>query len=180
MNYTDASPSELLMACGRQDQKAFQTLYEKTSANLYAVCLRILKNEATAQECLQEAYIKIWNHAARYQPERAQATTWMTTICRNLSIDTLRKLGKEGGRAGEFELENLHDERAEDVMFHSTDARLLERCMEELKEQPRQAVRLAYYDGMTHGELAAHLDIPLGTIKTWIRRALEQLKLCLG
>ncbi|MDH5361614.1 MAG: sigma-70 family RNA polymerase sigma factor, partial [Gammaproteobacteria bacterium] len=80
----------------------------------------------------------------------------------------------------EFEFENLHDERAEDMMFHSTDARLLERCMEELKEQPRQAVRLAYYDGMTHGELSAHLDIPLGTIKTWIRRALEQLKLCLG
>jgi len=180
MNYPDASTSELLMASGRQDQKAFQLLYEKTSANLYAVCLRILKNEATAQECLQEAYIKVWNHAARYQPERAQATTWMTTICRNLCIDTLRKLGKEGQAGSEFEFDNLQDERAEDLMFHSTDARLLQHCMDELREQQRQAVRLAYYDGMTHGELSAHLDIPLGTIKTWIRRALEQLKSCLG
>ncbi|MBD3671359.1 MAG: sigma-70 family RNA polymerase sigma factor [Gammaproteobacteria bacterium] len=173
------SVSELLMVCARGDEKAFERLYQRTSANLYAVCLRILKNEGLAQECLQEAYIKVWNHAARYQPERAQATTWMTTITRNLAVDTLRRSGKMA-YAGEFEFENLSDESAEEDMFHSSDGRLLQRCLEELREQQRQAVMHAYYDGMTHGELAAHLDVPLGTVKTWIRRALEQLKQCLG
>lgn len=179
MKYDELSASELLVICARGDEKAFAQLYQRTSANLYALCLRILKSEALAQECLQEAYVKVWNHAARYQPERAQATTWMTTITRNLAVDTLRRSGKMAV-AGEFEFENLRDESAEEDMFHSSDGRLLQRCLEELREQQRQAVMHAYYDGMTHGELAAHLDVPLGTVKTWIRRALEQLKQCLG
>jgi len=179
MKYAELTVSELLIYCGRGDQKAFEHLYKRTSANLYAVSLRILKNEAVAQECLQEAYVKVWNHAARYQPERAQATTWMNTITRNMAVDMLRRSGRMA-IAGDFDLDNLSDDRAEDELFHSSDGRLLQRCLEELREQPREAVMLAYYDGMTHGELSAHMDVPLGTVKTWIRRALEQLKQCLG
>ncbi|MBD3610147.1 MAG: sigma-70 family RNA polymerase sigma factor [Gammaproteobacteria bacterium] len=179
MKYRDYSVSDLLIACSRGDHKAFELLYQKTSPNLYAVSLRILKNEASAQECLQEAFIKIWNNAARYTPERAQATTWMSTITRNMAVDILRRSGR-ASFAGELEFENLSDEKAEEEMFHGSDARLLQRCMEELREQPRQALMHAYYDGMTHGELSEHMDVPLGTIKTWIRRALEQLRQCLA
>lgn len=179
MKYQDLSVSELLIHAGHGDQKAFELLYRKTSANLYAVALRILKNEATAQECLQEVYVKVWNHASRYLPERAQASTWMNTITRNLAVDMLRRSGRMA-IAGDFDLDTLSDATAEDAMFHSSDGRLLQRCLEELRDQPREAIMLAYYDGMTHGELSAHMDVPLGTVKTWIRRALEQLKQCLG
>jgi RNA polymerase sigma-70 factor (ECF subfamily) len=179
MKYDELSVSELLIICARGDEKAFEQLYKRTSANLYAVALRILKNEAVAQECLQEVYVKVWNYAARYQPERAQATTWMNTITRNLAVDMLRRSGRMA-MAGDFDMDSLSDDSGDDDLFHSSDGRLLQRCLEELREQPRAAIMLAYYDGMTHGELSAHMDVPLGTVKTWIRRALEQLKQCLG
>ncbi|MGD8926685.1 MAG: sigma-70 family RNA polymerase sigma factor [Thioalkalispiraceae bacterium] len=166
---------ELLGATGRQDKKAFSRLYRLTSPKLYAVALRILKNEANAQDCLQEAFVSVWRQAGSYRPERSAPMTWLTTIIRNRAIDILRKQPLD---ALSMEVEaRLADmvERPDS----SIDRMSIDKCLAELNPQQRDCVLQAYYEGLTHPELAEYMQLPLGTVKTWIRRALQQLRRCL-
>ncbi|MEW8626211.1 MAG: sigma-70 family RNA polymerase sigma factor [Candidatus Thiodiazotropha sp.] len=171
----------LLAACALNDRKAFARLYRMTSAKLYGVVLRILVRDEWAQDCLQDAYIKIWNNADSYRAYLAAPLTWMSTIARNQALDLLRKRKREVMESDDKALPEQVDGAPLplDGLTNSDEGRRLEKCLGELKDQQRQVVVLAYFKGLTHDELASHTDTPLGTVKTWIRRGLNQLRRCL-
>ncbi|RLJ15931.1 RNA polymerase subunit sigma [bacterium endosymbiont of Escarpia laminata] len=171
----------LLAACTLKDRRAFAQLYEMTSAKLYGVILRILVRDTWAQDCLQEAYIKIWNSADSYRPYLAAPTTWMATIARNQALDLLRRRRREVQMAEPEKLLEASDSKMMPLerLQQSDEGRRLNDCLERIKSQQRQVIALAYFKGLTHEELASQTGTPLGTIKTWIRRGLEQLKRCL-
>jgi RNA polymerase sigma-70 factor (ECF subfamily) len=177
----DRRLQQLLASCTIRDRRAFAQLYGLTSAKLYGVILRILNREEWAQDCLQEAYIKIWNRAESYRADLASPMTWMATIARNQALDQLRKRRHEV-RMSETECfpEEVDQELLpQDRLQQSDEGRRLNRCLAELKSEQRQIIALAYFRGLSHEELAARTKIPMGTVKTWIRRGLAQLKRCL-
>jgi RNA polymerase sigma-70 factor (ECF subfamily) len=173
--------TELLSACALSDQKAFARLYQMTSANLYGVVLRILNREAWADDCLQEAFVKIWNNAESYRPYLAAPMTWMMTIARNQALDQLRRRRREVMESDSdgFREEVDPDPLPLDRLSQSDEGGRLQDCLDRLNENQRQTIALAYFKGLTHEELANRTDAPLGTVKTWIRRGLEQLRRCL-
>jgi RNA polymerase sigma-70 factor (ECF subfamily) len=172
----------LIAAVARGDRAAFADLYAATSPQLFAVALRILKRRDRAEEALQDAYVSLWRRAGDYRPARGSAFAWMASIVRYRAIDLVRR-----DRA----LVPLDDapERATwadpgpspfDAASASAEARRLKACLDSLEEKPRAAIMMAYYEGLTHEELAGRLATPLGTVKSWIRRGLAKLKECLG
>jgi len=171
----------LLAACTLNDKRAFAQLYEMTSGKLYGVVLRILDREEWAQDCLQEAYVKIRNSAGSYRPHLAAPMTWMSSIVRNQALDLLRRRRREVLQPEPEKL--LQDESADtiplDNLQQTEEGKRLNNCLDQLKSQQRQVIALAYLKGLTHEELASQTGTPLGTVKTWIRRGLEQLRVCL-
>jgi RNA polymerase sigma-70 factor (ECF subfamily) len=177
-----AELARLLEAAARRDRQAFARVYSLTSAKLFGVALRILRREDWAEEVLQECYVSIWTHAPDYRPGLAAPMTWMTSIVRNRCLDWVRRprlevADEDGAIAESTESENpgplAELERAKD-------AQAVSRCMKGLEAKQRQAIALAFYDGLSHSELAHHLREPLGTVKTWVRRGLMKLKDCLA
>jgi RNA polymerase sigma-70 factor (ECF subfamily) len=171
----------LLAACALNDRKAFSRLYSLTSAKLYGAVLRILVREDWAQDCLQEAYIKVWNNAGNYRAHLAAPLTWMSAIARNQALDLLRKRKRELMESDDKGFPEQVDANPLplDGLSQSEDGKRLQACLQLLKEKQRQVIALAYFKGLTHDELAAYTETPLGTIKTWIRRGLDQLRRCL-
>jgi RNA polymerase sigma-70 factor, ECF subfamily len=175
-----AQALELLVARSAQgDRAAFGELYQATSAKLYGVALRILRREDWAEEVLQECYVSLWRHAPDYRPALAAPMTWMTSIVRNRCLDWLRRPHPEP----------LDDEAVQSiesdnpgplaVLEQGRDSAALARCLRGLEARQRQAIALAFFDGLSHAELARHLREPLGTVKTWVRRGLARLRSCL-
>jgi RNA polymerase sigma-70 factor, ECF subfamily len=171
----------LLAACTLRDRRAFAQLYEMSSRRLYGVVLRILDRDEWAQDCLQEAYVKIWNNAESYRPHLAAPMTWMSSIVRNTALDMLRRRRKEVLQSEPEKL--LEDEGSGviplDNLQNTEEGKRLHNCLDKLKSEQRQIIALAYLKGLTHDELATQTGTPLGTVKTWIRRGLEQLRGCL-
>lgn len=162
------------------DQQAFQHLYRATSAKLYSLALRILRRGDWAEEVLQEAFVNIWHHASDYQASKAAPLTWMTHIVRNRALDWLRRPQHED-LASDDMLEQWRDDSVDmfERLAHVKEAAALNNCLNRLDAKQRQTIALAFWHGLTHSELAAHLRQPLGTIKTWIRRGLATLRTCL-
>lgn len=177
-----AELAALLAQCGLRRHDAFAALYRATSAKLYGLAIRILGREDWAEEVLQEAYVNIWNHAADYAAAKSAPLTWMSSIVRNRCLDWLRRPQREsGGEHFALTIESWQDD-APGPMEHALaadDARELARCLESLEEGQRGAIQLAFYSGLTHPEIARRVKRPLGTVKTWIRRGLAELKRCL-
>ena len=177
----------LLAACARKDQAAFSRLYQSTSSKLFGVAVRILRREDWAEEVLQDCYVSIWNHAGSYEAGRSAPMTWMTSIVRNRCLDWLRRPNLEVTLArpdddADDPLESVpsDDPGPLDELARSADAKALGDCLRRLDPKQRQAIMLAFYEGLSHSELAGHMREPLGTVKTWVRRGLERLKSCLG
>ncbi|MFZ6817390.1 RNA polymerase sigma factor [Undibacterium sp. Ji22W] len=179
-----------LVAVAKQDARAFRDLYESSSPKLFSFILRILQNRELAEEVLQESFVNIWNNAANYQSSLASPMTWMTTIVRNRSFDLLRKLNNGqhlnvSYDADPFENEvwqamESPDATPAQALELSQDAASLARCMTKLEGLHRQAMSLAYFHDLSHSEVAEQMQLPMGTVKTWIRRGLEKLRLCLN
>ncbi|MEJ6398450.1 sigma-70 family RNA polymerase sigma factor [Yoonia sp. 208BN28-4] len=166
------------MALG--DRQAFSDLYSATSAKLFGVALRVLSNRAEAEDAIQEAYLKIWRNADRYQVNGLSPMTWLITITRNLCIDKLRARKVQGGGMDEAaEIESSAPGPEALAMASSDRARIVD-CMGQLDDQKSDAVRRAYLEGETYKELAERYDQPLNTIRTWLRRSLIKLKDCLS
>ncbi|MGH8746981.1 MAG: sigma-70 family RNA polymerase sigma factor [Burkholderiales bacterium] len=172
----------LLAACARGDRQAFSRLYRDSSAKLFGVALRILRRQDWAEEVLQDCYVSIWQHAREYHSGRSAPMTWMTSIVRNRCLDRLRKPRLEVSDAeGEMIDNTVSDEPGPlATLERSKDAQALARCLQTLEARQRQAIALAFYDGLSHAELSSHLRQPLGTVKTWVRRGLLRLKACLA
>lgn len=182
---TMESPEELadlLARCALNDRNAFTRLYKATSAQLFGLILRIVKNPEVASEVLQEGYVKIWNRAGDFRADRARPMTWMGTIVRNQAIDVIRRSSHETMASEPVEeLHWLADEAAgpHDVVNQSQQDQALHHCINQLEGGQRHAMLLAYFSGLTHEQLAERLDTPLGTVKSWLRRGLLRLKQCL-
>ena len=174
--------SDLLSRSARNDQAAFAELYRRTSAKLFAVALRIVRRRDWAEDVLQESFVNIWHHASDYTKSKSAPMTWMTSIVRNRCLDWLRRPREETPEAFEGMIEGTPDDRPSPLaqLAQRGDATRLARCLEILDPSQRQSIALAFFHGLSHSELAEHLEAPLGTVKTWVRRGLERLKTCLG
>jgi RNA polymerase sigma-70 factor (ECF subfamily) len=170
---------DLIRAVARGDRAAFASLYDRTSAKLYGICLRLLRDEAEAQDVLQDAYVSVWNKAEHYDSAKASPITWLAVLARNKAIDRLRQR-----RIGSDDLDaaaNVEDDSpsAFTVVERQQDAARLAGCLEELEDRARTMIRAAFLDGATYPELAEREGVPLGTMKSWIRRGLQRLRGCL-
>jgi RNA polymerase sigma-70 factor, ECF subfamily len=172
---------ELLAASGNGDRQAFGRLYRETSSKLFGVAIRIVRREDWAEEVVQESYVKIWDHAGSYQTQLSAPLTWMTSIVRNRCLDWLRRPNLEIAEDDDHPLDGFVGDDAGplDLLRQQTEAQALAACLSRLEAKMRQAIVLAFFDGMSHSELAAHMREPLGTVKTWVRRGLERLRVCL-
>lgn len=174
---TSAVPPDLaalLAACALRDQQAFAELYRHSSANLFAIALRIVSERSLAEEVLQETFIKIWQHAGDYRTQRGQPMTWLASIARYQALDVLRRQKRQPQASGAEDVEQLPTA----VAGLTADDDTLQRCLARLEEAQRQCVLLAYCEGYSHQELSERLTTPIGTVKSWIRRSLQRLKGC--
>jgi RNA polymerase sigma-70 factor, ECF subfamily len=173
---------ELLARTALADQAAFEQLYRMTSPHLHGVAMRILRESAAAEEVLQEAFVNVWHHAGSYVAARSQPLTWLTSIVRNRCLDRLRKHDVDTVSIDDEDHAMTIADRSPlplDLLLSGAEASAVRRCVEALDAGQKQAIALAFYQGLSHSELARHLKQPLGTVKSWIRRGLERLKACL-
>jgi RNA polymerase sigma-70 factor, ECF subfamily len=171
----------LLAAVAKGDQTAFERLYAATRAKLYGVVLRILRRHDLADEVMQETYLKVWNSAGQFDPALSSPITWMVAIARNRAIDQVRKKTEVSIEEESKVLEvaaDIPDPLAKREM--TEELRRLLACMGGLDEERRRLVLFAYYDGWSREQLAAKFQKPVNTIKTWLRRALLDIRECLG
>lgn len=184
------SPSDalepLLAASANGDEAAFARLYALSSPKLFAIVLRILQRRDWAEEALQDVYVRVWQKADTYSIDRGAPMAWLATIARYRALDLLR------GRRPEVNESSLDESQAalvegvesgaspEDQAAEHTDIGRLDDCLKVLPAEQRKVVLLSYYEGFSHSELAKKLATPLGTIKSWTRRGLLQLRECLG
>ncbi|MFD0858534.1 sigma-70 family RNA polymerase sigma factor [Roseovarius aquimarinus] len=161
------------------ERAAFGDLYAHTSAKLFGICLRVLNDGAEAEEALQEAFVKIWRNADRYRANGLSPMTWLITVARNTAIDRARKRreAQPGLDAAEAMADAAPGPEAQAIA--SSEAARLDGCLAELDGSHAEAVRRAYLEGETYAELATHFDVPLNTMRTWLRRSLLKLKECL-
>jgi RNA polymerase sigma factor (sigma-70 family) len=171
---------EALVATGEQDRGAFQRVYHLTSAKLFGICVRICGDRQAAEDVLHEVYLTVWKRAAAYEPGRASPITWLATLARNRAIDWRRSaaarpslpLGEAPDVADEAPL-------AVDGLLGQAADRALHLCLEDLDTNQRDSIRAAFFGGATYAELAVSRAVPLGTMKSWVRRGLHRLRECL-
>lgn len=175
-----ASLTQLLIRAGRQDQQAFAELYQLTSSKLYGVCLRMLHDRSDADEVLQETWATVWRRAASFDADKASAITWLVTLARNKAIDRLRR-HREQQLDEPLKLEEIVDTDPTPSANAETsqEYQRLQLCLGALEARQRTVVREAFFTGATYNQLATRCDVPLGTMKSWIRRSLLQLRTCL-
>ena len=172
---------EALVATGAEDRAAFATLYQLTSAKLFGVCLRICGERQAAEDVLSEVYLTIWRRAGAYEPGRASPISWLATIARNRAIDWRRSAGRRVAVNLDDAPEVADpDPSAEDKLVTNDEDQRLHLCLDQLEDKQRGAIRTAFFDGLTYAELAEREGVPLGTMKSWVRRGLMRLKDCLS
>ena len=188
----NAALAQMLARVALGDRAAFAALYKAVSGQLLGVILRIQRDRAQAEDVLQEIFVSIWRAAQGFDAARAQPMTWLTSIARNRAIDSLRRSKTEVatvsalGGDDDDEGPNLVDTLPSDLggpaemLSQAAQARAVSHCIGALSAEQQQCVALAYYQGLSHSEVAQHLRQPLGTVKSWVRRALMSLKDCLG
>jgi RNA polymerase sigma-70 factor (ECF subfamily) len=171
---------DLIARCALRDRAAFRLLYQRTSAKLFGVVLRILKNRSEAEEAIQDVYIKIWQRADRYTAGTYSPISWLVAVARNHALDMLR-----ARRPVAAQIEAALDvpdtgptpERAAET---SDERGRIEHCLGMLDPERADAVRGAYLDGYSYDELAMRYEVPLNTMRTWLRRSLLKLRECLS
>jgi RNA polymerase sigma-70 factor (ECF subfamily) len=181
---TEATLQELLARTAAGDHAAFARVYERTQSHLFGVAVRMLGREHAAEDVLQDAFVSVWKNAAswrsRVDGQEIQPMTWLIAIVRNKALDALRART----RRGETPLDGEHEDgpsapSALELFDQAARALHIEGCLDGLDGTHRQSLALAYYQGLSHSEVAAHLRAPIGSVKAWIRRGLQRLKTCL-
>lgn len=171
---------EALIRTGEEDRAAFRDLYSLTSAKLFGICYRICGERQAAEDVLHDVYLTIWKRAGAYEPARASPITWLATIARNRAIDwqraqTVRRATPIEDAPPILDTAPL----ASETMIEDEAAHHLQLCLDSLEHRQRHAIRTAFFDGVTYAELAEREAVPLGTMKSWVRRGLARLKACL-
>jgi RNA polymerase sigma factor (sigma-70 family) len=170
----------LMASIAHGDQAALSELYRRTSRKLYGICVGTLGSESDAEEVLQDVYVTIWRKAALFDRTKSRPITWLAVLARNRSIDRLRRKRLP---TGSLELAaDVPDgsDTALEVIELAEDSARLSACLEELDEQQKGFIKSAFIEGATYSQLADRASVPLGTMKSWIRRGLQRLRGCLG
>lgn len=171
---------EALVATGNEDRSAFATLYKLTSAKLFGICLRICGDRGAAEEVLSEVYLTIWRRAGAFEPGRASPISWLGTIARNRAIDWRRSSARRPAVGLDQAPEAVDgDPTVEEQLIRGEETQRLHLCLDQLDDKQRGAIRSAFFGGLTYAELADRDRVPLGTMKSWVRRGLMRLKDCL-
>jgi RNA polymerase sigma-70 factor (ECF subfamily) len=169
-----------LALCAAGDRAALRAIYQSEAPRMLGVARRLLRRPALAEEAVQDAFVLIWRNAATFDPARGAARSWIYAVLRHRALNVLRderRLETSDEPVGEDEPDAA--ESPEDIVARLSDGARLKRCLETLEPKRRDAVVLAFTHGLTHAELAGRLALPLGTIKSWIRRSLISLRECL-
>lgn len=183
---SDAELAALIERVGLRDEAALRLLYERSSARLYGLALRVVRERAHAEDVLQETFLTIWRVAGDYRAALSPPMAWLTLIVRSRALDLLRRRAADGARRTDAFDEALADTLAADtptpadLADASEQARALHHCLSQLEKRQREVISIAYLRELSHGELAQQLSLPLGTVKTWIRRGLEKLRACMA
>jgi RNA polymerase sigma-70 factor (ECF subfamily) len=184
--HPDRELMELIDRVAAQDDSALKALYERTSSKLFGLALRIVRQRDAAEDVLQDAFVAIWRGAGSYRASLSPPMAWLGLIVRSRALDALRKRTSDRSDVTE-ELDDLLSDTLEgdsanpmDVTEASEQAFALHQCLSKLDGKQREVVSLAYLRDQSHGELAEQLKLPLGTVKTWIRRGLDQLRHCMA
>jgi RNA polymerase sigma-70 factor (ECF subfamily) len=172
--------SDLIGRVALGDRGAFARLYEATSAKLFGICLRVLKDRTDAEDVLQETYVKIWNNAGRYRTTGYSPITWLVTIARNQAIDRLRARRPETDELAAAEEVADGAATPEQRVLQGGESSKLRQCLEKLAPDRASAVKAAYIEGHSYQELAERMGQPINTIRTWLRRSLASLRECLS
>jgi RNA polymerase sigma-70 factor (ECF subfamily) len=176
---------EMIARIGRKDQSAFSALYDRLSAPLYSLALKMLGDDADAQDALQEVFVQIWSRARTYDPEKSSVFSWAVLLTRSRAIDRLRARNRRlrvvvGSTAEENKVAEVTDastvESAADTANKKDEAAHVRWLLNNLPEDQRQVIELAFFGHRTHHEIAAELGQPLGTVKARIRRGLLKLR----
>ena len=182
---------DLLAQAARGDHAAFAAVYERTHAHLFGLALRMLGRDQAAEDVLQEAFVSIWKSAAQYRSsiggQEVQPMTWLIAIVRNKALDALRARTRlketelpDDAQDGDGTPLQGAGPSALELLSQASRALQIEGCLNSLDGSYRQSLALAYYQGLSHSEVAAQMGAPLGSVKAWIRRGLEKLKACLA
>jgi RNA polymerase sigma-70 factor (ECF subfamily) len=171
---------EMIARTALGSKSHFEKLYSATSAKLFGICMRILNNESEAEEALQETFVKVWRNADKYASGNASPISWLAAIARNTSIDRYRRRKPESAELVEAEVIADEAPSPEANAVLSNEVGRLNSCISELKERHAFAVKSVYLGGWTYDEAAQELDVPLNTLKTWVRRSLISLRECLN
>jgi RNA polymerase sigma-70 factor (ECF subfamily) len=177
--------NSLLARCALRDEAALQELYAKTSPRLYALAFGIVKRKEWAEEILQDAFVKIWMNADRFRPDKSGSMTWISANVRNRAVDKIREV-QRNPLLQDYKLDDVtetpllsEEMHPDDYTLMSQDMQSLMNCLGTLEPNQKEVILLSYYHGYSHQELSDKLTQPLGTVKGWIRRGLERLRLCL-
>jgi RNA polymerase sigma-70 factor (ECF subfamily) len=180
MPSASADIADLIARCALRDRAAFRDLYGRTSSKLFGVTLRILRDRSEAEEALQEVYVKIWQRADRYVAGGYSPISWLVAVARNHSLDILRARKPQSediDMALDVADAGPDPEQAE---ANRGERARIDDCLGRLDAEKADAVRGAYLDGFSYEELAARHDVPLNTMRTWLRRSLLKLRECLS
>ena len=183
-NSAAPSPTDLealLAQVALGNRAAFGTLYRSTCDRLFGICVRVLNERAEAEEALQEVFTSVWRKAAQFDPGKASALSWLGMMARNKAIDRLRARPERNTLTTLDLAAELSDPAASplDQTEALAEAQRLKRCLDDLEPQRRSLIRDAFFGGLTYEELARRAQAPLGSVKSWIRRGLAQLRACL-
>jgi RNA polymerase sigma-70 factor, ECF subfamily len=178
-NSGESTLRALLERCAQGDRQAFRTLYDMQAPRMHGLAMRITRDTALAADATHDAFIQVWRQSVRFDPERGAAGAWLTSIVRYRALDIARRRIRE--KPG-YEPPEQEDESPDALsqMISSTEGAALHRCLDQLEPDRRKLILRAYADGLSHSELSESMGTPLGTIKSWIRRALIALKECLS
>ena len=182
----DAELRALIERVAQRDEAALRTLYERTSPRLFGLAMRVLRQRDTAEDVLQESFFTVWRVAVDYRASLSPPLAWLGLIVRSRALDALRKRASARTNVTqEYDDALEHGTEGEgtspmDAADASQQALALHQCLSRLEARQREVVSLAYLRDLSHSELAQQLAIPLGTVKTWVRRGLEQLRGCMA
>ena len=174
--------AELVQRLQKRDPRALGELYDKYGRLAYSLIFRIVRDTGTAEDLVQETFLRVWNRSAGFDGERGALGGWLLAVARNRAIDYLRSAGGKMRNALELE-ETAHPSLYMDLekeVLNSDKARRLRKAMETLSTNQREAIELAYFEGLSQTEMAERMGQPLGTVKTWVRTALKHLREELG
>jgi RNA polymerase sigma-70 factor, ECF subfamily len=169
----------LLRRCAAGDRGAFRTVYERWSARLHGIALRITGQASLAADATHDAFVQVWQQAGRFDPARGSAEAFLVSLVRYRALDIVRRYGREmPGREPPEQADDSADTLSR--LIASAEGAALHRCLERLEPDRRRLVLMAFVEGLSHGDLADRLKLPLGTVKSWIRRSLLSLRECLA